>query len=105
MHKKSKEVEDIRQVLDDLEQALKTELRIAERVPQQLDLFSEDERTQLRVAIDLPLSRLVSLAFHAETRAAKRQAIEERHSNAIEHTFPVAVILLVPESLATGRRG
>ena len=84
--------------LDDLEQALKAEL-VAERVPQQLDLFSDDERTQLKrdhAALEARLAR-IPLEREQEVRA-----IEERHSNAVEHTFPVAVILLVPNSLATG---
>lgn len=99
--RKRKEAEDIRQVLDDLERALKTEIA-AEQQPLQLSLFSEDERTQLkrdRAALEARLARV------PKEREQELQAIEERHSNAIEHTFPVAVVLLVPNSLATEKRG
>src|SRR5690606_34620439 len=95
--RKRKETEDIRQVLDDLERALKTELA-AEQQPVQLSLFSEDElsedeRTQLkrdRAALEARLARI------PKEREQELRAIEERHSNVVDHTFPVAVVLLVP---------
>lgn len=99
--RKRQETEDIRQVLDDLERALKTELA-TEPQPRQLDLFSEDERTQLkrdRTALEARLARI------PQEREQEVRAIEQRHSNAIDHTFPVAVVLLVPNSLASGNRG
>ncbi|WP_081740108.1 DISARM system SNF2-like helicase DrmD [Afipia sp. P52-10] len=99
--RKRKEAEDIRQVLDDLERALRTELA-AEQQPQQLSLFSEDERTQLRrdrAALEARLARI------PQEREQEVRAIEQRHSNAIDHTFPVAVVLLVPNSLASEKRG
>lgn len=100
-NRKRKEADDIRQVLDDLERALKSELA-AEQQPAQLSLFSEDERTQLkrdRAALEARLARI------PKEREQELRAIEERHSNAIEHTFPVAVVLLVPNSLAAVKRG
>jgi superfamily II DNA or RNA helicase len=99
--RKRKEADDIRQVLDDLERALKTEIA-AEQQPLQLSLFSEDERTQLKrdqAALEARLARI------PQEREQELRAIDERHSNAIEHTFPVAVVLLVPSSLATEQRG
>lgn len=96
-NRKRNEAEDIRQVLDDLESALKAEIA-AEQQPMQLSLFSEDERMQLKrdqAALEARLARI------PKEREEELRAIEERHSNAIEHTFPVAVVLLVPESLAT----
>lgn len=98
--RKRKEAEDIRQVLDDLERALKTEIA-AEQQPVQLSLFSEDERTQLKrdqAALEARLARI------PKEREQELRAIEERHSNAVEHTFPVAVVLLIPNSLATEKR-
>lgn len=91
--RKRKEAEDIRQVLDDLEKALKTEIA-AEQIPVQLSLFSEDERTQLKrdlAALEARLARIPN------EREQELKAIEERHSNAVDHTFPVAVVLLVPD--------
>lgn len=98
--RKRKEAEDIRQVLDDLEKALKTEIA-AEQIPVQLSLFSEDERTQLKrdlAALEARLARIPN------EREQELKAIEERHSNAVDHTFPVALVLLVPDSLATEKR-
>lgn len=95
--RKRKEAEDIRQVLDDLERALKAEIA-AEQQPVQLSLFSEDERTQFkrdRAALEARLARIPT------ERDQELRAIEERHSNAREHTFPVAVVLLVPASTGT----
>jgi len=92
--RKRREADDIRQVLDDLEQTLKTEIAV-EKQPVQLSLFSEDERTQLKrdhAALEARLARIPN------EREQELRAIEERHSNAIEHTFPVAVVLLVPNS-------
>ncbi|NUB23342.1 DISARM system SNF2-like helicase DrmD [Azospirillum brasilense] len=99
--RKRKEVDDIRQVLDDLERALKAEIE-AEQQPMQLSLFSEDERTQLKRDRAILESRLARIP---KEREQELQAIEDRHSNAVEHTFPVAVVLLVPNSLATEKRG
>lgn len=99
--RKERESDDIRQVLDDLDKALRAEL-VADREPQQLSLFSEDERTQLRrdhAALEARLAR-IPLEREQEVRA-----IENRYSNVRDHTFPVAVILLVPESLTKGQKG
>ena len=97
--RKERESDDIRQVLDDLDKSLRTEL-VADREPQQLSLFSEDERTQLRrdhAALEARLAR-IPLEREQEVRA-----IKNRYSNVRDHTFPVAVILLVPESLTKGQ--
>lgn len=95
--RKKKEAEDIRQVLDDLERALKSEIK-AEEQPVQLSLFTEDERTQLKrdlAALEARLARL------PKERQQEIQAVEDRYSNTIEHTFPVAVVLLVPSKLSS----
>ena len=79
--------------------ALRAEL-VADREPQQLSLFSEDERTQLRrdhAALEARLAR-IPLEREQEVRA-----IENRYSNVRDHTFPVAVVLLVPDSLTRER--
>jgi len=98
--RQQKESDDIRQVLADLEKALHDELAV-ESGPQQLSLFSEDERTQLRrdrAALEARLTR-IPLEREQELRA-----IENRYSNVREHTFPVAVIMLVPEALTEERQ-
>ncbi|NUQ72046.1 MAG: DEAD/DEAH box helicase [Polyangiaceae bacterium] len=97
--RKRREIEDMTQLLDDLAKNLEAELNKEE--PKQLSLFSEDESTQLRrdrLALEARLRRI------PEERERERLAIEERHTGLVAHTFPVSVILLVPESLATPRR-
>ena len=94
--RKRKEIDEMTQLLDDLAKNVEAELKREE--PKQLSLFSEDERTQLRrdrLALEARLRRI------PEEREHERLAIEERHTGLVDHTFPVSVILLVPESLAT----
>lgn len=98
--RKQREIKDMTQLLDDLAENLEAELKKAQE-PRQLSLFSEDERTQLRrdrLALEARLRRI------PEEREHERSAIEVRHSGLVEHTFPVAVVLLVPKSLATPRK-
>jgi hypothetical protein len=93
--RRRREVEDITQLLDDLAKNLEAELKKEE--PRQLSLFTEDERTQLRrdrLVLEARLRRI------PEERECERLIIEERHSGLVDHTFPVAVVLLVPASLA-----
>ena len=97
--RKLREVEDMTQLLDDLAKNLEAELNKEE--PKQLSLWAEDERTQLRrdrLALEARLRRI------PDEKEFERHAIVERHSGLVEHTFPVAVVLLVPESLATKSR-
>lgn len=92
--RKRKEIEDIENVLGELETAIQTELA-KEQQPQQLSLFSEDERTQLQrdiVALEARLARI------PDERQMEVQAIEARYAEPRDHTFPVAVIFVVPES-------
>jgi SNF2 family DNA or RNA helicase len=96
--RKRREIDDMTQILDDLAENLGAELK-KDVDPQQLTLFSDDERTQLRrdrLALEARLRRI------PEERDRERLAIEERHSGLVDHTFPVAVILIVPESRLLG---
>ncbi len=98
--RKRREIEDMMQLLDDLAANLESELEKDEE-PRQLSLFSEDERTQLRrdrAALEARLARI------PDERERERKAIEERHTDLVEHTFPVAVVFLVPESLSEGKK-
>jgi hypothetical protein len=86
------------QLLDDLAKNLETELK-KDTTAQQLSLFSEDERTQLRrdrLALETRLQRI------PQERERERDAIQQRYSGVVEHTFPVAVVLIVPLSLSSG---
>jgi len=98
--RKQRELDDMSQLLDDLTRNLEIELK-KDTEPAQLSLFSEDERTQVRrdrLALESRLRRI------PDERAREREAIEARHSGLVDHTFPVSVILLVPESLAQQRQ-
>ena len=97
-NRRNQEIKDIRQVLDDLETSLTEEL-IKDSQPQQLSLFSEDERLQLTRDISALEARLDRIPDEKE---AETRAIEARHANATDHTFPVAIIFVVPESMTEG---
>ncbi|MBB6099404.1 superfamily II DNA or RNA helicase [Deinobacterium chartae] len=96
--RRTKEVEDILEVLTELQHTLETELH--EELPLQLPLLTPDEHTQLkrdRAALEARLARI------PDEREQEVLAIEARYSNLTERTFPVAVVLLVPGSLLNGR--
>jgi superfamily II DNA or RNA helicase len=91
--RKQQEIANITSVLDELERAINDELR-KEKEPEQLALFSEDERTQVRrdtEALKLRLARIPS------EKEQEIEAIRERFEGYAVRTFPVAVIFLVPE--------
>ena len=97
-NRKEKEIKDITTVLDELEASINKELNSAEQ-PEQLALFSEDERTQVRRDLDALKARLSRIP---EEREHEVQAIEHRYADYVDRTFPVAVIFLVPQSMAEG---
>ncbi len=93
--RRRREIDDMTQLLDSLAKNLEDELSKEE--PRQLLLFSEDERTQLRrdrLALEARLHRI------PDERERERLAIDDRYTGLVDHTFPVSVIILVPESLA-----
>ena len=90
--RKLKEVQDIRNVLDELERSIRSELDL-EREPEQYELFSEDERLQLRRDRDALRARLERIPAERDLEIA---AIEHRYDGIQEHTFPIAVFFLLP---------
>jgi superfamily II DNA or RNA helicase len=97
--RKRGEIDDMIKLLDDLRDNLESEMK-KEEASGQLPLFSEEKRNQHRrdrVALEARLARI------PEEREREVRAIEDRHSGLMDHTFPVAVVLLVPESLIKGR--
>lgn len=96
--RKRQEIDDIATVLDELEKSIQTELE-RDQQPEQMSLFTEDERTQLRrdtAALQARLARI------PDERIQEAQSIETRYAKLDDRTFPVAVVFLVPESLANG---
>jgi len=90
---KQREISDIGTVLDELEKAIQSELEKGQK-PEQLSLFTEDERLQLRRDIAALEARLARIP---EEREMETRAIETRYAKLDDRTFPVAVIFAVPE--------
>ena len=94
--RKRSEIENIASVLDELTRAIEEELKSMSK-PRQLELFTNDERTQLRRDVHALRMRLDRLP---EEREREVDAIERRYRNFVARTFPVAVVFLVPVSVA-----
>ncbi|GAA5316349.1 MAG: DISARM system SNF2-like helicase DrmD [Candidatus Pelagadaptatus aseana] len=94
-----KENKDINDVLDELERTIRKELT-DEKQPEQLGFTFEEltevERTQLKRDTQALEARLARIP---QERESEVETIAKRFAEPSEHTFPVAVVLLVPESL------
>lgn len=99
--RKDQEIEDITNVLSELEKAIRAELHKDEH-PQQFDLFSEDEKTQLKRDIGALQARLDRIP---EEHQREIEAIHHRYAGFNDRTFPVAVIFLIPAKMEKGGRG
>ncbi|WP_315783146.1 DISARM system SNF2-like helicase DrmD [Bradyrhizobium sp. SZCCHNPS1003] len=94
--REQQEIANITAVLDELERAITAELR-KEDEPEQLDWIKtlhEDERLQVRRDIDGLKHRLARIPAEKQEEI---EAIRKRFARYQVNTFPVAVILLVPE--------
>ncbi len=100
-NRERQEVENITAILDELGRAIEEELKSGSR-PEQLELFSEAERTQLRRDVEALEARLARLP---EERELEVEAIESRYRDFTPRTFPVAVVFLVPEAASRGGGG
>lgn len=95
--RKQQEIGNITTVLDELERAIQQELLKAVE-PEQLVFkfpdYSDEERTQIRrdtEALKLRLARI------PDEKVQEIEAIRQRYEGYAARTFPVAVILFVPE--------
>ena len=95
-NRQRQEIENIGAVLDELRRGIEEELRAGPR-PEQLELFTDVERTQLRHDEEALKARLARLP---QEREQEIEAIESRYQDCVARTFPVAVVFLVPESAA-----
>lgn len=96
--RKEQEVRDITTVLDELARAIEGELKKVEE-PEQFELFTPDERTQVtrdNEALEARLARI------PEEKEREIEAIQHRYMDFTDRTFPIAVIFLVPESKLGG---
>ena len=89
-----KETADIQAVLTELAQAIEAELE--EPGYEQLELFSDAERTQLSRNTQALRHRLARIPDEVE---AEQVAIHARYADPEPRLFPVAVTFLVPERL------
>lgn len=100
LHKrKQQEISDITTVLTELEQSIKSELNKKDQV-EQLELFTPDERTQVRRDHDALKARLELIP---EEKEQEIEIIEHRYEGFVARTFPVAIIFLVPENLVEAK--
>ncbi len=95
-NRKQQEIKKIVSVLDELSRTIENEVR-KEHEPEQLSLFTDDERTQVRRDTDALRTRLARIPKEKEQEI---QVIEHQYRDFTARTFPVAVIFLVPESQA-----
>jgi len=98
---KESEIGDLMTVLDDLEKSVRKELEDTGPQSVQLSLWPEEERNQLRRDIDALKARLARIP---EERKNETAAIESRYADPTARTFPVAVVFLVPRSMAEKER-
>lgn len=87
-----KEIADITAVMTELQQTIARELNEPEY--QQLELFSSDEREQLKANTDALRLRLTQIPAELEKEIA---GIRARYADPNPRLFPVAVMFLVPE--------
>ena len=93
---KQREIDNISSILDELATAIEQELAKAEK-PEQFELFTPDERTQLERDEEALRARLERIP---EEKEIELKTIENRFADFSERTFPVAVVFLAPASWA-----
>ena len=95
--RKESEIADLVTVLDDLSKSIRKELSDSGSQFVQLTLWPEEERNQLKRDIEALKARLTRIPEEKKSEAA---AVESRYADPTARTFPVAVVFLVPRSLA-----
>jgi hypothetical protein len=94
----TQEMDDIAKVLEELARSIGQKLGEAD--PAQLSLWTTDEQEQVRRNADSLRVRLAAIPKEIEE---ERRLIADRFADPVARTFPVAVVFVVPESMA--RRG
>lgn len=93
------EEEDIEGLLAELEKAIAREIKEA-ALPVQMELWSDTEKQQLRRDVEALRARLARIPAEREQEV---ESIRQRYTGLMHRTFPVAIIVVVPQSFA-GRR-
>lgn len=97
--RKEQEVKDITTVLGELARNIENELQKEGQLTETMDMFSDDERTQVKRDFEALTARLARIP---EEKEREIDAIQYRFADFTDRTFPVAVIFLVPESKLGG---
>jgi superfamily II DNA or RNA helicase len=96
--RRDQELTDIQRILEELDLAIRRELRTAEAPVQlELNLFNQEEREQLNRNLDALRTRLAQIPAELSLETS---GIHARYADPQSRLFPVAVVFLVPESLA-----
>jgi hypothetical protein len=97
--RKESEIDDIKTVLDELEESIRKELKPEKEQYRQLYLpgMSPEETAQVKKDVHALETRLARIP---EERKEERAVVERHYDNTAIHTFPVAVVFLVPRSQA-----
>lgn len=94
--RRSTEIQNIQKLLDELDLSLARQIEKDEAPFQYSFDWAEDKRLQVTrdvKALQVRRSRI------PEEKDAEIKAINNRHSNAIDHTFPVAIKILLPQHI------
>jgi superfamily II DNA or RNA helicase len=93
--RRDKEAEDMTRILEELKSYIEAELAKEPR-PEQMELWVQAEREQLRRDVDALRRRIDAIPGEIEREA---ETIRRRYSDPDARLFPVAVTFLVPESM------
>jgi superfamily II DNA or RNA helicase len=99
-NRKLQEIENIGTILEDLSKAIERELQISKE-PEQLLLFSEDERLQVKRDTEALKARLSRIP---DEKREEEAAIQKRFESYRGRTFPVAVFFILPKSMTEARQ-
>jgi len=94
-HRCDQEMDDIGKVLEELARSIRH--KFGESEPAQLALWTTEEQEQVRRNADSLRARLNMIPVEIEN---ERALIASRYANPVARTFPVAVVFVVPESMA-----
>ncbi len=93
--RRTQEMDDIAKVLNELARAIR--IKFGEADSAQLAFWTTEEQEQLRRNADSLRARLAAIPDEIEK---ERALIASRYAKPVARTFPVAVVFIVPESLA-----
>jgi hypothetical protein len=93
--RRTQEMDDIAKVLEELARSIRHKLGEAD--PAQLSFWTTEEQDQLRRNADSLRARLAAIP---EETQKERLLIARRYAEPVARTFPVAVVFVVPESMA-----